>query len=249
MSSQNQQMPPPKASSSKRKADDVPLDREASHKRVRNEDESQAAREIIAQNNSRQSPLLRLPGEIRNLIYEYALANNVIVVNDHAPNSSMVYPLPGPTIDVLNYEKQPYGNLFSLGYTCHQLHHETHNLVYTNNIFRICGERFTQMLTTEQLQSITAISVTATVGVQLLWDYGTPRDGKYWLRAQLPFLQQLTGLKRVVMDKWIGKELDAGQMVCTYPGVGLGERLVEVEFEYLLDETYDLETGVSHWTP
>jgi hypothetical protein len=65
------------------------------------------------QSLSHQSPLLRLPAEIRNQIYEYVMCNQTIAINARPPRS-----------------------VFSLPRTCRQIYHETELLFYSGNMFQ-----------------------------------------------------------------------------------------------------------------
>jgi hypothetical protein len=65
------------------------------------------------QSLSHQSPLLRLPAEIRNQIYEYVMCNQTIAINARPPRS-----------------------VFSLPRTCRQIYHETELLFYSGNTFQ-----------------------------------------------------------------------------------------------------------------
>ncbi|KAF2831193.1 hypothetical protein CC86DRAFT_271354, partial [Ophiobolus disseminans] len=62
-----------------------------------------------------QSPLLRLPGEIRNAIYKYALCHRVINVNGDPTTSS----------------------LLGLTRTCRQIYNQTEILLYSQNKFQM----------------------------------------------------------------------------------------------------------------
>jgi len=71
------------------------------------------------QSANEQSPLLRLPAELRNAIYEYVLCNKFITVKGISPPPSML----------------------GLPRTCRQIYQETELLSYSGNTFQVAKER------------------------------------------------------------------------------------------------------------
>ena len=107
-----------------------------------------------------KSPLLSLPGELRNKIYEYALGGNLI---------SPFYLGDDDTVFFLRSAQ--YGNpqdqsteeawakLFNLSKVCRQLYQETKLLPYKLNVFNIClGGAFGSFLS--QLKDVNKKAIT-----------------------------------------------------------------------------------------
>jgi hypothetical protein len=95
-----------------------------------------------------QSPLLRLPAEIRNQIYEYVMCGQTI------------------DLDVL-----PPPNLFSLPRTCRQIYHETELLLYSGNTFRTRDLILLEWLADRSARQLAAIqSVQYVFKLSLEWD-------------------------------------------------------------------------------
>ncbi|KAG9188716.1 hypothetical protein G6011_07421 [Alternaria panax] len=69
--------------------------------------------------NQQASPLLRLPGEIRNAIYEYALGGHHIYLNEHYPKLRSIL------IRSVDGEQVSKHHLFALGNTCRQTYSES----------------------------------------------------------------------------------------------------------------------------
>ncbi|KAF1961027.1 hypothetical protein CC80DRAFT_544424 [Byssothecium circinans] len=144
-------------------------------------------RDTITTFNSINSPLLRLPGELRNMITEYALGNNVIMVEGFtqrlAPDKAvalefrLVSPTSrtkefGPGIDdrkqlpFSTVQGEPSKNvslLFNLGLVCRQINAEATLFPYRYNVFhfntvRTC-DRFIEKLSTRQQGAISSISL------------------------------------------------------------------------------------------
>ncbi|KAF2878056.1 hypothetical protein BDV95DRAFT_589037 [Massariosphaeria phaeospora] len=80
---------------------------------------------VAAPDASQQSPLLRLPGELRNQIYELALSDDEVLVQEEASG-----------LFRLLRNMSPRKELNQLKYTCRQLRHETRGLVPALNTLR-----------------------------------------------------------------------------------------------------------------
>jgi len=77
--------------------------------------------------NQRSSPLLQLPGELRNTIYAHVLGNHSIdVQEEYWPQRFR--------ISISPFQVQPH-HITALLRTCRQIHAETHLLPFTLNIF------------------------------------------------------------------------------------------------------------------
>jgi len=121
-----------------------------------------------------ESPLLRLPGELRNRIYELVVGENIIVVSSSykRPGKTSVYltsaGTPGPVTSV--------SGIFTIGLACRQLHQETAPTQYTKNIFHFddgqAGRAFVEGLTSAQRALLTSISVNFAdyVRENYIWD-------------------------------------------------------------------------------
>jgi hypothetical protein len=81
-----------------------------------------------SQQNQQQSPLLKLPGELRNRVYEYALGGTIWTVGCTTATGSYG----------VNYEDRTHQK--SLPLTCRQLYLETILLVYSLKTFRLDSE-------------------------------------------------------------------------------------------------------------
>ncbi|KAF2636612.1 hypothetical protein P280DRAFT_483574 [Massarina eburnea CBS 473.64] len=90
---------------------------------VEGEDDKTNLIEAITKRNQIESPLLRLPAEIRNEIYTYAICNHTIKRMSEKPRHEPSSPGLGLT------------TIISLPKTCKHLHYETTHLVYKVNIF------------------------------------------------------------------------------------------------------------------
>ncbi|KAF1946287.1 hypothetical protein EJ02DRAFT_330922, partial [Clathrospora elynae] len=77
---------------------------------------------------AKESPLLRLPREVRDMIYKYAIGGHEVNPKHSPGYYSGKYRFGDET-------EQNWENMFSLGLTCRQLNKETENMVYTLNIF------------------------------------------------------------------------------------------------------------------
>ena len=136
--------------------------------------------------NSLNSPLLRLPGEVRNLIYQYALGGKVISVESNWGDIDTTFMLRSKTgfrfakgcMPVFSRCQSPTkknlakgaNKLFPLTTVCRQLASETLGFVHKHNFFmfnsvgeyRRCARKFTQ----EQRNAITefAFACNAAIG-------------------------------------------------------------------------------------
>ena len=86
------------------------------------------------QNNATASPLLRLPAEIRNIIFAYALSHGDIKLNV----IPRIQDGPGRT-GCWKHRNWPIPVNISLIYACRQIHFETALLPYKLNVFVVSG--------------------------------------------------------------------------------------------------------------
>jgi len=106
---------------------------------------SDAANSPLTVQNCLDSPLLRLPGEIRNLIYIYAFAEQCITVftvwKSHSPRLHLhVEPFGYPKPPSQRY---PLHHLFARRTVCRQIHAETAGFILRLNTF---GFQFIQTI-------------------------------------------------------------------------------------------------------
>lgn len=97
------------------------------------------------ENNQKNCPLLRLPAEIRQIIYVYTLGNLWITIHDEKTVTYVARPIPSPLVIPIGHESrrdpleavesQRQHNIFALPKACRQLYAECHLLVYSQNIF------------------------------------------------------------------------------------------------------------------
>jgi hypothetical protein len=111
--------------------------------------------------NQQESPLIRLPRELRDEIYRYAIGGNEITIFHPGPNvrSFIVY------AGVYNDRAQTnakWNELFGLSLTCRQLNVETKLLPYQLNVWaNVLGTEFGDFLSqlkANKQQAITTIS-------------------------------------------------------------------------------------------
>ncbi|KAF1359339.1 hypothetical protein EJ07DRAFT_77821, partial [Lizonia empirigonia] len=88
--------------------------------------------------NQRESPFLRLPGEVRNRIYNLALGNRQIMILHPRLYSAIRYSRRCHGTDP--FEPNTVDKLLHLTETCRQIHAETDLLVFKANDFRIGSE-------------------------------------------------------------------------------------------------------------
>lgn len=151
-----------------------------------------------SQRNQRESPLLRLPAELRNLIYQLTFEGSPIKSLDKVAVS--LYPN-------IKFDRASTGIKFDrpctrhhVLLTCHQIYKEAESLFYKHSIFAFNTHRHTILYFFEdrtliQLQAITSLKFTmrhTTIAVQ--WEMYT-EYGRYDLIYY--YLKYMTGLKRV----------------------------------------------------
>ncbi|KAJ4313130.1 hypothetical protein N0V94_007109 [Neodidymelliopsis sp. IMI 364377] len=98
---------------------------------------TQAELDAITQRNRTHSPILRLPGEIRNRMYEYALGGNDLVPMESNIKGTgfSFYLTSGPT-NCAEPSRQHWLGLCSLPATCRDLRLETKTLPLSLNMFQ-----------------------------------------------------------------------------------------------------------------
>jgi hypothetical protein len=83
---------------------------------------------------------LRLPGELRNRIYEYAIGGNEVVLVEEDHDAAIVMFLAAPYGRGQKSTSKAWDQLFNLSKTSRQLYHETRLLPFSKNVFSICLE-------------------------------------------------------------------------------------------------------------
>ncbi|KAF1948794.1 hypothetical protein CC80DRAFT_571655 [Byssothecium circinans] len=111
-------------------------------KSAKPETEKGASKDAITQRNQLESPLLRLPGELRNRIYSYVLGNHIIdqygLLEDGETYKEKC--MCCTLAEYGRYSSSPplyIKSLLTLPSTCKQLYTETHMLIFTLNILQL----------------------------------------------------------------------------------------------------------------
>lgn len=166
--------------------------------------------------NQRKSPLLRLPGELRNKIYEYTFSNAIVSVfrSSELPDYVEMKPHMGSRV---SYRTTTPHNLVALTKTCRQIFAESRLLLFRLVAFHVHSDgslgHFLKTLESSQQDAITTVQITtqdASVGGMLLY-----RVTKYlsndlayqadhldlleWMES-LPF-DRLPSLRRVIVEE------------------------------------------------
>ncbi|KAI4634112.1 uncharacterized protein J4E87_001282 [Alternaria ethzedia] len=119
--------------------------------------------ESITFRNQTESPLLRLPGELRNRIYELVVGGNIIFVSGllQRPEKALVDLMTPGVAQKSTWTS--VSRIFTIGLACRQLHRETALTQYTKNVFHFddmqSGRAFVNGLTSTQRALLTSISV------------------------------------------------------------------------------------------
>ncbi|KAI4611745.1 hypothetical protein J4E83_007996 [Alternaria metachromatica] len=142
--------------------------------------------EEITLRNQAESPLLRLPGELRNRIYELAVGGNIIVVSSSYKRwrKMSVYLTSadpsGPDAKSAQASiRAPVSDIFTIGLVCRQLHRETALIQYAKNLFHLdniyYGRDFVDSLSSAQRALVTSISVRIGTYFVARWFNSYPR--------------------------------------------------------------------------
>ncbi|KAF2442100.1 hypothetical protein P171DRAFT_445856 [Karstenula rhodostoma CBS 690.94] len=153
--------------------------------------------DALSERNTTESPLLRLPAEIRNRVYEYALSDRFLIHPAFQDPAAMAY--------------EPDNSMHNLPLACRQLYRETHLLVYKYGIFEIrqpdwftdfirnradVQSAITQIKIQEELIGFfSSFQEPSTSGWHVLWAdlmYGEHRKSNATLRG-------LSNLKKVII--------------------------------------------------
>lgn len=138
---------------------------------------------LSTQRNQRASRLLRLPAEIRNHIYSYAMGGHILVHRIHAlrPN--------------------PVSSLFTLPRVCRQTQAETRLLLFKLNTFHIHSiDKLGYLLADLGPEETAAIS-SLRLSLDLMAHLDTLRhpEGDDLYARYITHIRRLTGLRRVVL--------------------------------------------------
>jgi hypothetical protein len=171
-----------------------------------------------AARNQQQSPLLRLPGEIRNRIYEYALGGVILYVYRPSKSPKPYHLLVRQAGSSLSSASSTGpSHTFSLTRVSRQIHAETQHLPVPLTHFRVRGgagsfNAFLDRLSDSQRSAITTIqiaSLEAYRAAHLWWHVEQIRDNSFTAQEwHLRFLEwshsmavdRLPGLRRVVVE-------------------------------------------------
>ncbi|KAF2123198.1 hypothetical protein BDV96DRAFT_639740 [Lophiotrema nucula] len=162
--------------------------------------------------NEKQSPLLRLPGEIRNKIWKYVTGGHVILVKNigrpsmpwnaepptmlrfrldsQFPKSDALYVPPGTEPPKLKPAER-VSTLFTIGRVCRQIRAETRLIQYKGNIFHfdtiVSFSAFMKSLSLEKRNLITSVAIDPTFVFDMHLSLGfTPPAAEF--RVLLPKL-------------------------------------------------------------
>ncbi|KAJ4372367.1 hypothetical protein N0V83_004141 [Neocucurbitaria cava] len=159
-----------------------------------------AKRDQMYLSNQKNSPLLRLPGELRNRIYEYALGGHLV---EPVCGLGRLETVKDCQLRYCPYESKketdykPWDELLALTYVCRQVNQEGRLLVFEINTFqvrkRIAFDAWLLYLKDDQKQAITSVSFGSRVPTdRLAYDGMIPT-----------LLHQCTGLKHVITLYWL----------------------------------------------
>jgi len=151
--------------------------------------------------HNRNSPLLRLPGEIRNQIYHYVIGGHEACPTWDSRDCLDVE-LRATRYNTSGGTREGWAELFTLSYVCKQLNMETKNLPYELTAFQsdICAafDRFLCQLKEEKKELITTVS----------FGFKHFHSVSDWTDAQFPTPAELfrcTSLKTVISRITLGQ--------------------------------------------
>ncbi|KAF9732882.1 hypothetical protein PMIN07_007212 [Paraphaeosphaeria minitans] len=166
-----------------------------------------AAVVAITKRNSTESPLLRLPGEIRNMIYGYVTGHyNIYHTSD---GRLMVGPIDPWDWRHAFVEFPSVPSLLTLTLVCRQTYIESRMHVFANNTFDTKNffyfRRRVEKLSTEQKHAISTITLAfdclGKVGLNVYHLTGSIEPTEHFLvKPYLELLPEFVGLKGVVVD-------------------------------------------------
>ncbi|KAL5425525.1 hypothetical protein PMIN06_012107 [Paraphaeosphaeria minitans] len=104
----------------------------------------------VSKRNTTESPLLRLPGELRNKIWRFATAGNIVNLHDDEKRPDVLV-CKGHTVGIVGKDnplrwlstraedKPRLPSAFHLPEVCRQIYHEVGTLAYSDSIFFFCN--------------------------------------------------------------------------------------------------------------
>jgi hypothetical protein len=128
-----------------------------------------------AQRNALESPLLRLPPEVRNVIWTFAVGVDLVFIRQKSkcPLRAKGY---GVSFDgeMRRFEEDRQLSAFHLPEVCRQIYAETATLAYSTNTFLLYGTEWIRALSLTQRRAISRVEL---VGFQnYLFDYECRRS-------------------------------------------------------------------------
>jgi hypothetical protein len=128
-----------------------------------------------AQRNAIESPLLRLPPEVRNVIWTFAVGVDLVFIRQKSkrPLRAKGY---GVAFDgqIRRFEDDRQLAAFHLPEVCRQIYAETATLAYSTNTFLPCGAEWIRALSLTQRRAISRVEL---IGFQdYLYDYERRRS-------------------------------------------------------------------------
>ncbi|KAF2636613.1 hypothetical protein P280DRAFT_510274 [Massarina eburnea CBS 473.64] len=113
-----------------------------SYQQTKKEAKTTISMEAITRRNQLESPLLRLPAEIRSIVYEYTLGGYIFDYDDPIDGSNNFYRQKNESrsarffFDRSSWNEQ-ISKVNGLSSTCRQINAETRSLIFSLNIFTI----------------------------------------------------------------------------------------------------------------
>ncbi|KAH5287336.1 hypothetical protein HBI81_131790 [Parastagonospora nodorum] len=164
-------------------------------------------------NNQANSPLLRLPAELRNQIYEHTLSGLVIRIEMSMNKENCGFTTCSTYSTIYDPRRYGLGNLSALSTVCRQLHTETHLLPFCLNDFGGYSKSFTQAidgghLSTEQVNAIRKVDLLLSMSNVFS---STPRSPLVNLCTVHPYLMKLAARFRSM------KSLNQVEIVLFHP--------------------------------
>ena len=172
--------------------------------------------------NAVESPLLRLPPEIRNRIFRYAMGGSVILVQSHHPafssdtwRNTTASAWHGRATHLSADRQHNQGTAFHLPETCRQIYAETATLGYATNTF-VCHPRpidlgILRLETPRWYLERRAAQMSAITSIQAfdydVWEYLLCNES-WTFRSRFP------GLEEVFIPSWprtirVGRDLES----------------------------------------
>ncbi|KAF2639451.1 hypothetical protein P280DRAFT_550206 [Massarina eburnea CBS 473.64] len=167
----------------------------------------------IVQKNSSDSPLLRLPAELRTKIFDYVTSGSSVTLTMINCVGSNVEPWDTkPCLrSTVPSTYTPFEHDFALARTCRQIYHETSTMLFSNTAFHVRGPNgllvFNRLLLPSQRNAVKTLEVDRPLRSPRLFTDGLGKP----VSAMFPGLDSLTiedeGLKAsLIALGYLGKD-------------------------------------------